>query len=256
MSTLIHKSAKLGNGTSVGEETVIEESVVIGDNCTISHHVVILRGAQIGDNVTISAGSVIGKYPLRSAISAMTQEKQLKPILIGDGVLIGANAVLAAGSEIARGVLIGDLASVREETRIGECTIIGRGTTVDNLCIIGSFCKVQSNVYIAAYSTIEDYVFIGPCVVTSNDNFLGRTKERFKHYKGMTMRTGSRIGINASILPGVEIGEDAVVGAGSVVTRDVPARKVAVGIPARVLRDVPDEQLLENQDADFTTRKQ
>ena len=100
---------------------------------------------------------------------------------------------------------------------------------------------------VTAYSTLEDRVFIAPGVVTSNDNFVGRTAERFKHFKGVTVRKGGRVGAGVVTLPGVTIGEDALVAAGSVVTADVPARTIVLGTPARAWREVPVEQLLENQ---------
>jgi len=83
--------------------------------------------------------------------------------------------------------------------------------------------------------------------VTSNDNFVGRTAERFKHFKGVTVRRGGRIGAGSVILPGITIGEDALVAAGSVVTRDVPPRTIVLGQPAKAWREVPVEQLLEHQ---------
>ena len=98
--------------------------------------------------------------------------------------------------------------------------------------------------YASAYSPLEEDVFIAPCVVTTNDNFMGRTERRKELMKGPTIRRGARVGGGAIICPGVEIGEEAFVGAGAVVTRDVPARKLVVGNPARVLRDVPDDELL------------
>ena len=97
-----------------------------------------------------------------------------------------------------------------------------------------------------AYSTVEEDVFIAPCVVTTNDNFMGRTERRKALTRGPTIRRAARVGGGAILLPGVEIGEEAFVGAGAVVTKDVPARKVVVGSPARVLRDVPADELLEN----------
>ncbi|MBD3402254.1 N-acetyltransferase, partial [candidate division GN15 bacterium] len=84
-------------------------------------------------------------------------------------------------------------------------------------------------------------------VATSNDNYIGRTEERFKHFKGVIMRRGARIGVNATILPGLTIGPDALVAAGALVTKDVPGGKIVAGIPAKVFRDVPEEQLLDNQ---------
>jgi len=76
---------------------------------------------------------------------------------------------------------------------------------------------------------------------------MARTKERFKHFKGVTVEKGGRIGLNSTILPGKVIGNDSLVAAGSVVTKDTPSKKIVLGSPARVWRDVPEEQLLENQ---------
>ena len=97
-----------------------------------------------------------------------------------------------------------------------------------------------------AYSTLEEDVFIAPCVVTTNDNFMGRTEKRRALMKGPTIRRGARVGGGAILCPGIEIGEEAFVGAGAVVTKDVPARKLVVGSPARVVRDVDPDELREN----------
>ena len=105
--------------------------------------------------------------------------------------------------------------------------------------------RIQADAYITAYSTLEEHVFVAPCVVTTNDNFMGRTERRLELLAGPTIRRGARVGGGAVLCPGVEIGEEAFVGAGAVVTRDVPSRVVVVGSPARVLRDVPDEELLQ-----------
>ncbi len=90
-------------------------------------------------------------------------------------------------------------------------------------------------------------MFVAPCAATSNDNFVGRTMERFKRFKGVTVKTGGRIGVHATILPGKTVGADALVGAGALVTADVPDGKIVVGMPAKVFRDVPEAQLLKNQ---------
>src|SRR5207253_8206617 len=109
---------------------------------------------------------------------------------------------------------------------------------------VGARTKIQADAYITAYSELEDDVFIAPCVVTTNDNFMGRTERRRDLIKGPTIRRGARIGGGAVLLPAVEIGEEAFVGAGAVVTKDVPPKKIVVGNPAREIRDVPEEQLL------------
>jgi acetyltransferase-like isoleucine patch superfamily enzyme len=107
--------------------------------------------------------------------------------------------------------------------------------------------KIQAHAYITAYSTLEEHVFIAPCVVTTNDDFMGRTERRRALVKGPTIRRGARIGGGAILLPGVEIGEEAFVGAGAVVTKHVEPRMLVVGNPARVMRAVPEDELLENQ---------
>jgi len=118
---------------------------------------------------------------------------------------------------------------------------------VENQCRIGRHCKLETESYITAYSTLEDRVFVAPGVVTSNDNFVGRTKERFAHFKGVTVRRGARLGAGATVLPGKEVGEDALVAAGAVLTHDAPPRRIVAGVPARDVRPVAADQLLENQ---------
>ena len=247
MSNFISNKAKLGENIIFDKNVIIEDNVTIGDNCRIGYNVVIRKGTTIGNNVRIDDNAVIGKYPMRASLSIFKEESNLPPAHIGRNCLVGSNTVIYIGSDISDHVLIADLASIRENTSIGEYTIVGRGVTVENYVKIGKRCKLESECYITAYSEIEGYVFIAPGVVTSNDNYLGRTEERFKHFKGITVKKGGRIGANAVILPGIIIGEDALVAAGSVVTKDVLPRKIVMGSPARVIRDVPKEQLIENQ---------
>lgn len=243
----IDTSAKIGNGFSCGQFCVIEKNVEIGENCVLGHNVIIHEGCKLGANVRVDDNTVIGKQPLRSKRSIFKSNKTYEPAAIGNDCLIGAQVVIYTGCEIASNVLIADSAAVREDVKVGEFTIIGRSCTVENFTTIGKKCKLETNSYITAYSVVEDYCFIAPGVVTTNDNYLGRTEERFKHFKGVTIRKGGRIGGGAVILPGLEIGEDAVVAAGAVVTKNVPAGKLYVGMPAKEFRDVPEEQLLKNQ---------
>jgi len=245
---IIDGTASIGEGTSLGEFAVIGKNVIIGTGCIIGHHVVIYADTVLGDNIRIDDHTVIGKEPMRAANSAVTKDQQLPACKIAADCIIGTGAVIYRGSEIGRRVLIADLATVRENVTIGEYTIIGRGVAVENFCTIGRYCKLETNVYITAYSELADRVFVAPCVATSNDNFVGRTEERFKHFKGVTVEKGARIGVNAIILPGKIISADSLVAAGAVITRDVPSQKIAAGMPARVVRRVPEEQLLENQD--------
>ena len=249
MDQAIHPGAAVGKNTSVGFYTVIGEGAVVGDDCIIGNHVVIHGKSRIGNGVRIDDHAVIGKLPLAAARSKTTGgSRDLPPAVIGDGALIGTGAIIYAGASIGARALIADTASVREDCMIGELTIVGRNAMIENKVTGGSRCKIQADVYICAYSVIGDNCFIAPCVTTSNDNYAGRWKERTKYYKGVTVENGGRIAVNATILPGRTIGSDGMAAAGAVVTRDIPARTIAAGNPARKLPDVPNNQLLDNQE--------
>lgn len=227
-----------------GENFIVEENVKIGKNCTFGHNVVIHAGTKIGDDVVIADHSILGKKPFKSAVSATTSEAELDPLVIGDGVKIGACCVIYCGSTIGANSFFGDMASVREDVSIGEKTVIGKSVTIENKCFIGSFVKIETGAYITAISTVEDYCFIAPMVTFSNDNFLGRTEERKKHFKGPTLKRGARIGANATILPGKILGEDCLVAAGSVVTKHVERGVIVAGVPAKYFGAVKEEEKL------------
>ncbi|MCR1970859.1 acyltransferase [Clostridium cochlearium] len=243
----ISEKASIGKNVSFGKFTVVEDDVVIGENCIIGHNVIIHKGSKIGNNVRIDDNTVIGKEPMRSVNSIFKDEKSYLPAKIEDECLIGAGAIIYVGCKIGKKTLVADLAVIREDVSIGEKTIIGKGATIENFCKVGSSCKIQTNVYLTAYSEVEDSVFIGPCAVTSNDNYAARSKERFGKFKGVTVKKGGRIGAGATILPGKVINEDGFVAAGSVATKDVSKETIVVGNPARELRKVPEDQLLKNQ---------
>lgn len=247
MTSVVHPSAVIGTDTTMGEYCVIGADVRIGTGCRLGHHVVIHDGTVVGNDVRIDDHASLGKRPMKAANSATTSDRELPPLTLGDTCIVGTGVVLYRGAKIDARVLMADLCTVREDVAIGRGTIVGRGVTVENVCTIGRYCKLESESYITAYSTLEDRVFVAPGVMCSNDNFIGRTAERFKHFKGLTVRKGARLGVGTVYLPGVTIGEDALVAAGSVVTRDLPPRMIAMGRPAKPWRPVAPEQLLENQ---------
>jgi UDP-2-acetamido-3-amino-2,3-dideoxy-glucuronate N-acetyltransferase len=247
MSSSIHESASIGSNTRYGEFCVIGANVRIGSDCAIGNHVVIHADTVVGDNVRIDDHAVLGKTPMRSAAIAIPQGENLSPLILADRVLVGTGATLYRGAQIGTDCLVADYASVREESTVGESTIIGRGTVIENRVTVGSRCKVETGVFISAFSSIGNDCFIAPHVSATNDNYLGRTEERKKHFKGITIENGGRIGANAILLPGLTVETEGVAAAGAVVTRNIPAKKIVAGIPARPLRDVPSDQLLENQ---------
>jgi acetyltransferase-like isoleucine patch superfamily enzyme len=206
---------------------------------------IVYPGTILGEGVKVLEGAVVGKQPTLSPRSTAKREP-LPPAEIGDGTIVSTGAIVFAGTTVGARVILGDQSCVRERVTIGDDVVLGRGSLIENDTTVGALTKIQAGAYITAYSTLEESVFIAPCVVTTNDNFMGRTDARHDLMKGPTIRRGARVGGGAILCPAVEIGEEAFVGAGAVVTKDVPPRTLVVGNPARVLREVPAEELLDS----------
>jgi acetyltransferase-like isoleucine patch superfamily enzyme len=206
---------------------------------------VVHEGTILGEGVRVLEFAVVGKQPTLGA-SSTAQRELLPPAQIGNGTVISTGAIVFAGSTVGANCIVGDQSCVRERVVLADDCILGRGSLIENDTTVGTGTRIQAGAYITAYSTLEEDVFIAPCVVTTNDNFMGRTEARRTLMKGPTIRRGARIGGGAIICPAVEIGEEAFVGAGAVVTKDVPPRKLVVGSPARVLRDVDPAELRAN----------
>lgn len=246
MNQIISDKAIIGNDTKIGYNTIIMDGVEIGKGCRIGHNVIIYEDSRIGDYVRIDDNTIIGKKPMVSPRSIFVEQDELEASVIGDNCLIGANVTIYAQCNMGNNNLVADLATVRENVTIGDYNIIGRGVAIENFTKIGNKNKFETNVYITAYSEVEDYCFVAPCVATSNDNYMARDKERYDHFKGVTIKTGGRIGVNSTILPGKKIMEDGTVAAGSVVTKDIPKDELWLGSPAKKLRKVDEKQLLKN----------
>jgi acetyltransferase-like isoleucine patch superfamily enzyme len=209
----------------------------------IAETAVVYPGVQLGEGVAVGDHAVVGKQPTLGRRSTARRE-ELPPLVVGEGSAILALAVVFAGTRLGARVVVGDQACVRERCELGDEVVVGRGSLVENDTTIGARTRIQANAYVTAYSTLEEDVFIAPGVTTTNDNFMGRTEKRLAAMRGPTIRRGARIGGGAVLLPGIEIGEEAFVGAGAVVLADVRPRAVVVGNPARQIREVADEELL------------
>ena len=151
---------------------------------------------------------------------------------IGEYALIRSGTVIYSGVEIGKNFRTGHNVLVRENTVIGDDVLVGTNSVVDGDCRIGNDVSIQTNVYVTKGTIVESDAFFGPCSATLNDKYMRYGAELV----APVIKKGARIGANSTILPGVVVGENAVVGAGAVVTKDVKPGDVVVGNPARMLR--------------------
>jgi acetyltransferase-like isoleucine patch superfamily enzyme len=229
--------------SSVAESRAfVDEGAVIGAGTTIGAFAVIHAGVRLGDRCVIEEGVVLGKRPkLRAGSSAAGATGEL---VIGADVKICCGAVVYAGAQIGDGAIIGDQAQVRERAVVGAGSVVGRGSSVDFDATVGERVLIQTGVYVTGGSIVEDDVFIGPGVVTTNDSAMGR-HPRGEPLQGPVLRRACRVGGGVVLAPGIEIGEEAFIAAGAVVTKDVPPRAVVMGVPGRVVREVAEADLIE-----------
>ncbi len=231
------------NPKEQGIHCFIADDVEIGQNVMLGHHVIIHSHVIIEDNVIIGDGAILGKNPAKSKTSWL-KTGELPPLRVGQGTVVGAQAIIYHGATIGPECYIADQGVVRERCRLGTRVVVGQRTTVENDCQIGDFTKLQTAVYLTATTVVEDHVFIAPMVTTTNDPYVARTDARHEAMQGPIIHRGARIGGGAVLLPGVHVGQEALVAAGAVVTRDVPPYRLVMGVPARVVRQVPEEQWL------------
>ena len=180
---------------------------------------------------------MLGKPPARGRADGAT-------LVLEPGARVCAGSVVFLGAHLGEGVVVGDQAYVRERAEIGPRSVVGRGACVDNDVVVGARVSLQTGVYLTAFSTVEDDVFVGPCAMTTNDDTMNRHDETYA-LRGATLRRACRIGGGAILTPGVEVGEEAFIAAGALVTASVPPRAVVMGVPGRGVRQVGEADLLE-----------
>jgi UDP-3-O-[3-hydroxymyristoyl] glucosamine N-acyltransferase len=226
------ESDQIGANVIIREYAIIRRGAVIGDNVIIHPFVIIEEGVRIGNDVEIFPSAYIGKPP--RGVGAMTRPMNFSAkVEVGNGCVIGQNAVIYYDVVIGSHTLISDGASIREQSKIGSRCIIGRYVTVNYATLIGDNVKVQDHTWLAGNMRVGDRVFISGGVTTANDNLMGASGYDEENIVGPTIENGVRIGAGAIILPRVKAGENALIAAGAVVTKDVPAGMTAKGIPAR-----------------------
>lgn len=224
--------------SSISKSAIIKEGVIIGDNVIIEDNVYIDYGAIIKDNVHIKRGTFIGARCIigEYVVDFFDDFKNKKhPLVIGRNSLIRSETIIYGDTEIGDKFQTGHRVTIREKTKIGNNVRIGTLSDIQGDCEIGNYVNMHSNVHIGQKSVIKDYVWIFPYVVLTND-----PTPPSNNLVGVTIDPFAIIATSSVVLPGVHIGEDALVGAGAVVTKNVECKKVVVGNPAKEIRDITD----------------
>ena len=192
--------------------------------------------AKIYSGVSLEACAVVEDYAILGVPPRGFDEGDLETV-IGAGAWIRSHTVIYAGNRIGKNFQTGNKVNLRESNEIGHNVSIGTLSVIEHHVRIGNNVRIHSQVFVPEYSEIEDEAWLGPNVVLTNAKYplSPGVKESLK---GPIIRKRAKIGANVTILPGITVGENAIVGAGSVVVADVPDGKVVVGNPARVIKEV------------------
>lgn len=229
---------KISETSTIASTAIIHDNVEIEDNVIIHDYVVIYPNTIIKAGTEIFDHCVLGKIPTSPGITSRQLKTEYDKLVVGENCVLCPGVVLYAGSTLGHNNLLGDFCSIREECKIGNGCIISRNVSVNYNTEIGNDTKIMDNTHITGNMKIGNHVFISVLVATTNDNTMGREEYNPDHVYGAVIEDDVTIGAAANILPQVTIGRNAIVGAGAVVTKSVPANKVVMGVPAKVVKDV------------------
>lgn len=228
----------IGTNSSIAETTVMMDDVKIGNNVVIHDYVVIFSNTIIEDGVEIFPHCVLAKEPKAPGCNSREIEQNLGSTVIGQNCILSPGCVVYKDVTIGNNTLLGDYCSIREKCKIGSYCILSRNVSVNYNTIIGDRTKIMDNSHITGDMRIGNGVFISVLVSTTNDNTMDRTADSVNQLGGPVIEDNVSIGAGANILPHVKIGYNSIVGAGALVTKNVPAGKVVMGVPAKIVRDV------------------
>jgi len=240
LTASVENAQLLAAGTEIRGGARLTGEVRAGEGVIIDSNAVILGPVTIGRRTYIGPNCVVGSPTLEELNDIRTQGRTVKKKLttIGEECIVRSGSTIYSNVNVGDGVQFGHNVMVREEVSIGSGSKLGTNTVVDGWSKIGAKVSVQTGVYICTFSTVEDAVFLGPCCVFTNDKYVAQKPFRLV---GPTVKKGASIGANALLFPGVTVGEGAVIGSQAMVNSYVPPKTVFVGIPAKKLRDVPDD---------------
>ncbi len=227
---IIAETAKIGKNVYIGHNCIIEDNVVLGDDCYIDNNTTIRADVTLDEGCNVGANCIIGEYWMD-----FWQDKNhhKHPLCIGKEAMIRSGSIIYAGSTIGDGFQTGHQVTIREKAKIGNHVSVGTLSDIQGNCDIGDYVRLHSNVHIGQLSKIDDYVWIFPYVVLTND-----PTPPSENFVGVHVKSFAIIATSALIMPGLEIGQDSLVAGGAIVTKNVDAYSVVAGNPAKAISDV------------------
>jgi len=240
-STRIDERVILADGCRIGAHSILIGEIELGERVCIAHNSVIYGPVKIAELTYIGDNVIIG-HPLRDPLKKFMETQDPEDLLASDGCVIGKESVVRSGciiyanTKIGTQVKFGHNCLIREFTEIGDFTNVGTNTVIEGQSKIGSHISIQSSVFIPLYSIVEDQVFLGPNCKLTNDKYVDRKPYELK---GPIIKAKASIGANAVIMPDITIGEGAIIGAGAVVTKNIPPYTIWMGVPAKFYKKVP-----------------
>ena len=227
---IISDRARVGDNTIIGHNCIIEENVRIGDNSYIDSNTVIRRGVTLGEGSFVGSNCILGEYWMDFCEDRQHHDH---PLEIGKKALIRSGSILYGGSRIGEHFQTGHQVTLREEAEIGDHVSIGTLSDIQGNCRLGHYVRLHSNVHIGQLSRVDDFVWIYPYVVLTND-----PTPPSSHFAGVHVHSFAIVATGAIVMPGLDIGHDCLIGAGAIVTKPVAPYAVAVGNPAKTVSDV------------------
>lgn len=230
MNCMISEKAEIGDNVTVRHNCIIEDNVIIGAGTYIDSNTIIRSNTKIGQNSFIGSNCIIGEYWMDFCIDRIPHDHSL---CIGENALIRSGSILYSGSNIGSDFQTGHQVTIREKSKIGNHVSVGTLSDIQGNCDIGNYVRLHSNVHIGQLSVIDDFVWIFPYVVLTND-----PTPPSECFVGVHIKSFAIVATSAVIMPGLVIGQDSLVAAGAIVTKDVQDYSVVAGNPGKTISDV------------------
>lgn len=227
---VIGQHVTFGQNVTLGHHCIIEDGAVIGDNVYIDSNTIVRSGVALGADSFVGSNCILGEYQMDFC---RDHSAPAHPLTIGAHALLRSGTILYSGSVVGEGFQTGHNVTIREKAQIGDHVSVGTLSDIQGNCRIGNYVRMHSNVHIGQLSQVDDFVWIYPYVVLTND-----PTPPSNNFVGVHVHSFAIVATGALVMPGLDIGQDALVAAGAIVTKPVPAYAVVAGNPGRTISDV------------------